>query len=61
MKQMKTVLPVLAIISIVGLFQESTILFQDNDYITSAALTASWVFGICFLIGFGGNKQKETK
>jgi len=58
---MKTFLPVLAIISIVGLFQESFMLFQDNNYITSAVLTASWVFGICFLIGLSGGKQKETK
>jgi hypothetical protein len=39
---------------------ESSILFQDNDYITSAVLTGSWVFGICYLIGVIG-KQKETK
>ena len=57
---MKAVLPVLALVSVIGLFMESSILFQDNDYITSAVLTGSWVFGICYLIGVIG-KQKETK
>jgi hypothetical protein len=57
---MKTVLPVLALVSVIGLFMESSALFQDNDYITSAVLTASWVFGLCYLVGLG-SKPKETK
>ncbi|MFI5155429.1 MAG: hypothetical protein ACHQEM_04565 [Chitinophagales bacterium] len=57
---MKTILPVLALVSVLGLGAGSSILFMNMDYITSALLTVSFVIGISFLIAQQGN-QKETK
>jgi hypothetical protein len=57
---MKTILPILALICIVGLCAGSSILYMNMDYITSALLTVSWVVGITFWIGYRG-RENETK
>lgn len=57
---MKTILPVLALVCLIGLGAGSSILYMNMDYITSALLTASFVIGLSLLIGYKGN-QKETK
>ena len=58
---MKALLPILALVFILGLCAGSSILYLNMDYNSSAILTIGWISGIMLWVRYHGLKTKGVK